>query len=193
MFFLKKITRRLREYNEILEIDALARRYLTLNAFDGALTILGIVVGSFFAGIGDVRIILIAGFGASLAMGVSGFWGSYLTEKAERKKELHELEKSMLTRLRKTKIGRASKAAPYIMSSIDGLAPFFAALFVLIPFFVLPIGIAYYLSIGLAFFLLFLLGMFLGKISKENMIMSGIKMAIAGIIAIALTLLIGIK
>jgi predicted membrane protein (TIGR00267 family) len=193
MFFLKRMLKRLQEYNEILEIDTIARRYLTMNSFDGVLTMLGILVGSFFAGIHDARIVIIAGFGASIAMGVSGFWGSYMTEKAERRKELRELEKSMLTRLKKTKIGRASKAAPYILALIDGLAPFFAALIVLIPFFITPAEIAYYASMGLAFGLLFLLGMFLGSISKESIILSGLRMSVAGIICVALTLLVGVR
>jgi len=189
----EKLIKRLREYNEILELDAIARRYLTMNAFDGVLTMLGILVGSFFAGITDTRIIIIAGFGASLAMGVSGFWGSYLTEKAERRKELRELEKSMLTRLKKTKIGRASKAAPYILAMIDGLAPFIAALFVLIPFFVVSITMAYYIAIALAFLLIFVLGMFLGKISRENIILSGLRMTVAGIVCVLLALLLGFR
>ncbi len=188
-----KILKRLREYNEILEIDSIARRYLTINVFDGVLTILGILVVSFFANIHESRIVLIAGFGASLAMGVAGFWGAYLTENAERKKDLRELEKSMLTKLKKTKIGRASKAAPYILAMIDGLAPFFAALFVLIPFFFLPVKAAYYISIGLVFTILFLLGMFLGRISKDNIIISGMRMIVAGIVCVILAMLLGFK
>ena len=190
---LKDFRKRMKEYNDILNIDEIARRYLIMNAFDGVLTILGILVGSLFAGISDVRIILVAGFGASIAMGVSGVWGAYLTEKAERQKKLKDLEKSMLSKLKKTKIGRATKAAPYILAVIDGLAPFFAAFLALSPFFFLPIQTAYYASVGIGFTLLFLLGLFLGKISKENMIIFGLKMVLAGLVAVALSSLLGFK
>jgi predicted membrane protein (TIGR00267 family) len=126
-------------------------------------------------------------------MGVAGFWGAYLTEKAERKKELRELEKSMLTRLKKTKIGRASKAAPYILAMIDGLAPFFAALIVMLPFFFAPIKTAYFAAMGIAFGILFVLGLFLGKLSKENLFIAGLRMLLAGVICVALAMLVGIR
>ena len=50
---LKDFRKRMKEYNDILNIDEIARRYLIMNAFDGVLTILGILVGSLFAGISD--------------------------------------------------------------------------------------------------------------------------------------------
>ena len=54
----------------------------------------------------------------------------------------------------------------------------------------IPINICYYLGFGLAFLILFGIGLFLGNISKSNLIISGIKMALAGIFCIALSLLL---
>jgi len=50
-------------------IAKIARRYLVMNSFDGVLTILGVVVGTYMADeITHPSIVLSAGFGASLIM-----------------------------------------------------------------------------------------------------------------------------
>ncbi|MFH1630808.1 MAG: VIT1/CCC1 transporter family protein [Candidatus Aenigmatarchaeota archaeon] len=188
---LKRLRKRMQEYNKITEINAIARRYFVMNAFDGVLTTLGIIIGSYFGQITDPRIILIAGFGAAIAMAVSGVWGAFLTEQAERKKDLSALEKTMLTPLKKTKLGRASSFAPWIISAIDGAAPFLAAMSILIPFMIMPISLSYYISIGIAFVILFTLGVFLGRISKGNILIFGAKMMLAGVVAFLISMLIG--
>jgi predicted membrane protein (TIGR00267 family) len=45
----------------------------------------------------------------------------------------------------------------------------------------------YYTSIGLALLTLFGVGLFLGKISKENLIISGVKTLIAGVASIIIS------
>jgi len=188
---IKRFRQKVSEYNKIMEIDSIARRYFVMNAFDGVLTTLGIIIGSYFGHIMEPRIILIAGIGAAIAMAVSGVWGAYLTEHAERKKDLNDLEKTMLTPLKKTKLGRASSFAPWIVAAIDGAAPFIAAITMLIPFILMPIQMAYYISISFAFAILFILGIFLGRISRENMALMGIKMLLAGVAAILIGMVIG--
>ncbi len=191
----KKFWEKIKEYNKIANIAEIGRRYFVMNSFDGILTILGVLIGSYIVGINNPKIIITTGFGASIAMGVSGIWGTYVTEEAERKKKLKELSRHTLRSLHKTKIGRAERAAAVIVAFIDGIAPFLASLFVISPFFfasVLTMQIAYYVAIAIAFVLLMLLGGFLGHISKENIILNALKMAIAGIVCIGLVLLIGV-
>jgi predicted membrane protein (TIGR00267 family) len=183
---------RANEYNKILNIDSLARRYLVMNSFDGVLTILGILMGGFFSGLIESKIIIIACVGAGVAMGVSGIWGAYLTETAERRKELRELESSMITKLKYTKIGRASRFAPWIVALIDGAAPFITAIFVIMPFFFIHTILAYYVSFLLIFVVLFFLGLFLGRISKESLILSALKMMLAGLTCAAILYLVGL-
>src|SRR3989338_2586241 len=134
----KNFVGRFKEYNKILSIDAIARRYIAMNGFDGVLAILGIVISSFIAGIVDARLIITVCLGAAIAMAVSGVWGAYMAEAAERKKELKELEESMLTKLKKTKIGKAGDFASWVIALIDGAAPFISAIFVILPFFIMP-------------------------------------------------------
>ena len=131
------------------------------------------------------------GLSTCVAMGISGLWGSYLTESAERKHDLDELSQSTLTDLKNSRIGKASRFAAVVVSLVDGISPFLAAMLVLIPFFLhnlFPsIQMVYYTSLGLALLTLFALGLFLGKISKENLILSGIKTVIAGIASIIIS------
>ena len=186
--------RKWREYSEIADVGEIARRYFAMNAFDGVLTIIGVLMGNYMAKVREPRVIVVTGLSTSLAMGISGLWGSYLTESAERRHEIDELEKQTLVDLQDTKIGKASRMAAVVVAIVDGLSPFLASLLVLLPFFVIQmfpsIEWGYYASIGMALITLFGLGLFLGHISKENLIVSGLKTVIAGVVSIALSYLL---
>lgn len=192
---LQQKVERLREYGAIADIGEIARRYFAMNAFDGVLTIVGVLMGNYVAGVRDATIVISTGLSTCIAMGVSGLWGAYLTEAAERRRDLNNLENQTLTGLDATKIGRASRAAVIVVALIDGLAPFFSALVALLPFFlpVINITTSYYLSLGLALAALFALGAFLGAISKVNLIVSGLKMIGAGLVCILLSYLLEVK
>jgi predicted membrane protein (TIGR00267 family) len=187
----------LREYDKLANISEIARRYFAMNAFDGVLTIIGVLMGNFVAGVGDARIVLSTGLATSVAMGVSGLWGAYLTESAERKRDLDELSRVTLTDLTNTRIGRASRAAIFIVAIVDGLSPFLAALIVLIPFILAgsseDLTWAYYTSLGLALLTLFSLGLFLGRISHGRMIVYGLKTVLAGVVSIVLSFFLGVS
>jgi predicted membrane protein (TIGR00267 family) len=185
----------LREYDKLANISEIARRYFAMNAFDGVLTIIGVLMGNFVAGVDDARIVLSTGLATSVAMGISGLWGAYLTESAERKRDLDELSRVTLTDLTNTRIGRASRAAIVIVAVVDGLSPFLAALVVLLPFFIAvnsaDLTWAYYTSLGLALLTLFSLGLFLGRISHGRMIIYGLKTVLAGVVSIVISFFLG--
>ena len=180
---------RWREYTEIAEVGEIARRYFAMNAFDGVLTIIGVLMGNYVSRVMETKVVIATGLSTSLAMGISGLWGSYLTESAERRREIDELEEQTLTDLTNTKIGKASRLAAVLVAIVDGLSPFLASLLVLVPFFIAgvfpTVTWAYYASLLMALFTLFALGMFLGKISKDNLLLSGVKTVTAGVVSIA--------
>jgi predicted membrane protein (TIGR00267 family) len=184
---------RLREYSEISEAGQIARRAFANNSFDGVLTMIGVVMGSFVVGVQDPTVVLVTGLSTALAIGISGGWGAYLTESAERRHAIDELEQVTLTELHDTKIGKASRMAVVMVAAVDGLSPFLAALLVVVPFFLaslLPsVAYAYYASIAMALLALFGLGIYLGRISKQNLIISGVKTCVAGVICIMLSYL----
>lgn len=182
-------------YNQIIGIAEIARRYFAMNAFDGVLTTIGVLAGNYLAGVRDLSIPIRTGIATSIAMGISGLWGAYLTETAERRRELSELERVSLIDQSETSIGRASRFAVIIVSIVDGLAPALAALIVMIPLFLRnliddPI-LSYAIAGGLALLCLFALGLFLGKVSEENLIGYGFKTLLAGLVAIAINFLLG--
>lgn len=189
---LRKQLETLREYSEISEAGLIARRAFVNNSFDGVLTMIGVVMGNMVVGVQDAKVILITGLSTATAIGISGGWGAYLAESAERSHALKELEQVTLTDLHGTKIGKASRMAVKIVAAVDGLSPFSAALLVVIPFFFAPlfasIQYAYYASMAMALLSLFGLGVFLGNVSKHNVLVSGIKTTVAGLVCMALSL-----
>lgn len=186
--------RQWREYNRISEAGEIARRAFVNNSFDGVLTMMGVVMGNFVVGVEDPTVVLITGLSTALAIGISGGWGAYLTESAERRQDIDELEQVTLTELQDTKIGKASRAAVVTVAVVDGLSPFLAALVVVLPFFLvslLPsVAYAYYSAIALALLALFGLGIFLGRLSKRNLIVSGLRTAFAGVVCMGLSYLL---
>ena len=187
----------LREYDKLANISEIARRYFAMNAFDGVLTIIGVLMGNLVAGVNSAQIVLSTGLTTIVAMGISGLWGAYLTESAERKRDLDELSRFTLTDLTDTRIGRASRAAIVIVAIVDGLSPFMAALVVLLPFFLAgnfeDLTWAYYTSLGLALLTLFSLGLFLGRISHGRMIVYGFKTVLAGVVSIVISFFLGVS
>jgi VIT1/CCC1 family predicted Fe2+/Mn2+ transporter len=90
-----------RKYAEMSDLGIIARRKFFNNCFDGALTCAGIVSGIFvlfLAGIGENTPgnIVVLGFSTALAIGISGLWGAFLSEEAERKKKVIDLKKEMV-------------------------------------------------------------------------------------------------
>ncbi len=194
MTHLRRELARLKEYHQVAEIGEIARRYFAMNSFDGILTILGVLTGNYLAGVSDSKVIVLTGMTTSVSMAVSGLWGAYLTESAERKKGLDDLEEHTLSDLSAPRIGRAAQAAVTVVALVDGLAPLLASLLVLLPFFITSLWgsilVSYYLAGAIALLALFGLGAFLGRISRQNLLVAGFKMILAGLVAVMLSYLI---
>jgi predicted membrane protein (TIGR00267 family) len=184
----------LRHYHEIAEVGEIARRYFAMNAFDGVLTALGVLVGGYLGGIDSARAIFIVVLTTAVGMGVSGFYGSYLVERAERTRAMRELEESTLSSLQDTTIASASRYATVVIALVDGTSPFLAAMILMIPFLftgVVPIHTAYVLAIVVGLVELFFLGVFLGAVSRDRLWLSGMRLVLAGVIALVISLLLG--
>jgi len=99
---LKSLIKKWRKYSELSNLGIIVRRKFFNNAFDGALTCAGIVSGSFIiflsnpAQVLSSAIIIITGFSTAAAIGISGLWGAFLSEEAERKKKMSDLKKDMV-------------------------------------------------------------------------------------------------
>lgn len=183
-----------REYERITGFWQIARRALANNSFDGVLTMVGVLTGNYLGGIRDANTVIRIGVAASISIGISGLWGAYLAESAERRRELAQLQRVSLIDLRGTKFSRAAKTAVTVVSLVDGLSPLLSSMIVLLPFFVAPLIGNILLSYGLSLFVglmsLFALGMFLGHISERSRVGYGVRTVFAGIVAVVIIFLL---
>ena len=93
--------KRWRKYSTMSDLGIIARRKFFNNCFDGALTCAGIVSGLFIvflnrSAANTPSTVIIYGFSTALAIGISGLWGAFLSEEAERKKKMDDLKKDMV-------------------------------------------------------------------------------------------------
>jgi predicted membrane protein (TIGR00267 family) len=185
---------KVREYERIAGFLKIARRALANNAFDGVLTMIGVLMGNYLGQVRSADTVIRIGIATSISIGISGLWGAYLAESAERGRELAELERISLTDLGETKIGRASRVAVVVVSLVDGLSPLISSLIVLIPMFLAPligdILVSYVLCLVTGLVGLFGLGMFLGHISGRRLVGYGLRTVVAGVVAIAVNALL---
>lgn len=164
--------------------DGIVRRVFVKNTFDGVITILGILIAFYFAGITDTSIVIISCMGSGIAMGVSGIFGAYLTESTERNLRVKKLEMHLLKSLKGTKIQEASDKSSIIVALFDGLSPVAATLIILMPFFfkdLVGVSSAYLVSFFICVNLIIFLGILVGRFGRENMLINVLKMLGAGV------------
>ncbi len=181
----------------------IARRYLVMNAFDGALTMLGLIFGGLTVmnTIGSELIfnaVILAGVGSSVAMAISGFSGCYLTESAERQRDVYEFRQSKIPRrVSPLEYHNASRMTTIVVALIDGLAPAVAAFIIMLPLFIATLGILDYwsatmLAVMICMTELFILGTFLGKVSRGSKLIYGAKTLATGIGTATIMLIIAL-
>jgi len=175
---------------------SILRRYFVTNGFDGALTMLGLMVGFHTRGSGDTTLALSAAMGAAIALFMSGVSSAYLSESAERRKELHDLEKALITDLKQSDYGDASRYLPVIVALVNGFSPLFISLVIITPLWLSGMGFYLPLSPFLTAILLalactFLLGLFLGSISKTFWLWAGLRSLAIALLTTAIIILFG--
>jgi predicted membrane protein (TIGR00267 family) len=188
--------RRLKEYLRVSEVASISRRYFVLNLFDGVMVMLGIILGAGTSNNVHPRFVIGTGMGAVFAMGVSGVAGAYMTERAERAGRLRRLRRAMLSDLKRSIHVDASHVAAVWTALVDGLAPLLGAGIPMVPyslalFGVLSVTSAILLSIATILVVLFFLGMYLGRTSRESLLISGLRMMAVGVITALILAAVG--
>ena len=172
----------------------IARRYFVTNGFDGALTMLGLMVAFSSRENVDLSVAITACLGAAIALFMSGISSAYLSEVAERKKELEELEHSLLSDLSESDYGKASRYMPVLVALVNGFSPLLIALIIITPIWLSQIGIALPVSpfisaIIIAMIIIFFLGVMLGKLGKEFWLWTGLRtLAVAGLTVLVISM-----
>jgi predicted membrane protein (TIGR00267 family) len=208
-----------KEYSKMSDLGIIARRKFFNNAFDGALTCAGIVSGIFIIFLSgsltfETQDVLITGFATALAIGISGLWGAFLSEEAERKKKVIDMKKDMAdlehksidlndennknekknNKNSKTIIEKAESFATLVASLVDGAAPVLGSSLPLIPFFfgvsltLIHFIFSYIILAGLLVYL----GIFLGQISGGGRLRYALHLITAGIVTLIVSILLGI-
>ncbi len=179
--------------------NAIMRRYFVVNGFDGALTMLGMIIGFLVSTVpANLSVVFNACLGAAIALGMSGLSSAYVSETAERKRDLGNLEEAMMTDLHDTAHGEAARWVPLWIALVNGAAPLFISLLILLPIWLSEAGLALplsplYAAIVVALALIFLLGILLGQIAGISWLRSGIQtLLVAVVTAVLIYLFTGI-
>lgn len=194
------LIKRIEEELELTDRVEVIRRHLALEVFDGVLPVLGIIMAgivslhfepAFFA----FEPILLASLGTSVAMFFAGFSASYLTEEAEGKIILEELESSKSKQYSHKVLVKAERESALVVSLVDGLTPAISILICISPLFLVFPGWlqplhAFYASLTIGLVLLFLLGSFLGWMARANILLYGLKTLGAGGLTLLITYIV---
>jgi predicted membrane protein (TIGR00267 family) len=172
------------------EVKSISRRYFISNGFDGTLTATGVAVGSYLSGVPDGLTVFKIGVGAAIGLATSGVWSVWEIERAEKKAELRDVEDAMLTDLANTELEEKNRSARIINAGMSGLGPTVGTIVPVTPFLVQGVYLTLLEATAAAILLgslqLFVFGAYMGKISKQNILTSGIRMGLAGIVVAAL-------
>ncbi len=177
----------------IYRARGIVRRYFITNGFDGALTMLGLLAGFYTSGTVSLSVAVNACLGAAIALFMSGISSAYLSESAERKKELQELEQAVLKDLNDSDYGRASRYVPVMVALVNGLSPLLLSLVIISPLwlarhgFPLPFS-PFVIAITMALAVIFLLGIFLGQVSRTFWLWSGLRSLAVALLTLTIIL-----
>jgi len=218
---LEEIIDKWKQYSKMSNLGEIARRKFFNNCFDGALTCSGIISGMFILFLANPGLlvpsnVIITGFATALAIGISGLWGAFLSEEAERKKKIRDLKKEMVIldeedgeveietgkvekksrkkkKSQETIITKSENFATIVASLVDGGAPVLGASLPLIPFFfgesltIMHFISSYIILVGLLVYL----GIYLGQISGGGRLRYALHLVAAGVVTLIVTLLLG--
>jgi len=181
---------------------SVARAHVAEELFDGILPILGILLAGYIsAHMQELFVVfeatLLAAVGSSIAHFVSGFGGTYLAERAEGQHLIEELKSSKDKKMSPSLIISIERETTLVLSLVKGTVPAISVLVTVTPMFFALMGWIDYISsflvsIGVGLSLLFLLGLFLGRISKTSIWISAFKTLFAGLLTMALLFVIAL-
>lgn len=181
---------------EISHSEEIMRRYFVVNGFDGALTMLGLLMGFYVSEYVDFTVVITTCLAAALALGMSGVSSAYISEAAERRRTLMELEKAMVTSLDESHHARATTWIPWLVALVNGIAPLLIGLIIISPIWIAHNGMLLALeplpmAMIVALFIIFLLGVFLGRIGGTFWLWSGLQSLAVALITVGLIYLLG--
>jgi len=183
------VSSRLQPYRALLrdeDVRSISRRYFISNGFDGTLTCIGIIVGSYLAGNQTGMEIVRVVAGGTVGLAASGVWSVWEIERAEKLAELRRVEAKMLTELEGTKLHDDKGAARKINATMSGLGPTIGMLLPVAPYLFVGVALsmlwATVLGVLIGVGILFAFGAYMGGISEQNWVMAGVRTGAVGVV-----------
>ena len=180
------------QFGQIVQI---AQKYLINTIFDTVNSLLGVVIGLYFADEQNPFIFIMAIISTGVALGISSGTSIYEAESLEQKSELQELNKHLATDLTSKNPMTLKKIKR--IGLIIGLLNFFTPLLIAIVYVLLislipSLAIAFWSIIGGSIFFLFGSGVYFGKKNNLPPLKQGLRMLLIGTMTFVIVYAIGV-
>jgi len=193
VFSLFELLSYIRRFRDALKVgpDApfIARRMFITNSIDSILSSLGVNIGAYSSDL-DPKIMILAVLGGSLSLSiVSGFIGVFVSERAERVRELKELEKKLGARLKSSLYAKSITLIPLYVALWSSIGMLVFPLIIVIPYVLALINLlkmweAFVISIGITLTSLTVIGAYLGFVTGEKIQISALRTLGLGLLAL---------
>ena len=176
---------------EVSQSRDIMRRYFVVNGFDGALTMLGLVMGFYVSEHVDLSVVITTCVATALALSMSGISSAYISEAAERRRTLAQLEKAMAASLNESHHARATIWIPWLVALVNGIAPLMISLIIITPLWlahqgIVPVPDPLPTAMATALALIFFLGVFLGRVGGIFWLWSGLQSLAVALVTVGL-------
>jgi predicted membrane protein (TIGR00267 family) len=177
------------------EIGPILRRFFMNTLFDSTFMLLGIIIGSSFSASPDLRLTIGTLVTSSVALGISTGVSVYESETLERERKIIEMEKALFRKLDNTKLTEEYRMYAITLSILNLITPLACCGLVVIPLVLattgsLSVSIANWTSVTLALSILFVAGVYMGRLGKQNPVLKGLRMVLFGVAAFIIGFLI---
>jgi predicted membrane protein (TIGR00267 family) len=175
-------------------------RYVALGTLDGILAVMGVTLAaSGVASAGGLPIpnyvIGLTGLSGGIALALSNAFGSFIGERAEEARNLRELEQKMVIgegALDDTVIHKQAKKRVYMSMFVHGFSSFIGSFVPVLPFILIATRTtAIFTTIGFCFIALVILGIYLGKVSRESLLKTSVEIVLIGVLIGVVSFVIG--
>jgi predicted membrane protein (TIGR00267 family) len=175
-------------------------RYIALGTLDGVLAVMGVTLAaSGVAGAGGIEIpnfvIGLTGLSGGIALAMSNAFGSFIGERAEEVRSIRELEQKMMLdegKLDDTVIHDRAKRRVYMSMFTHGFSSFIGSFVPVVPFLLLADRTsAVITTVVFCFIALIILGLYLARVSRENILKICIEIVLIGVLISVVSFFIG--
>jgi len=175
-------------------------RYVALGTLDGILAVMGVTLtASGVAGAGglsmDNYLIALTGLSGGVALAMSNAFGSFIGERAEETRTMRELERKMMMdegKLDDTIIHQQARRRVYMSMFTHGFSSFLGSFVPVLPFLLIDDRLtATIVTLLLCLIALLILGVYLGRVSRENILRTSLEVVVIGVLIGVVSLLLG--